>query len=317
MYTSHQCKPDRKWTRPKNTSVPSKPWKTQRDAGWDGASLGWVKQRTQYCQYASWQTLSKPRSGKGTQTNSGVSTRHSCQKTWEALSRMASRQNRVRDQASHLRKQQTARPHSVCTLMAQSPKTSEGRTSLSSKVRLPSMKTVHPIRSQPPAWQWRWKQSPMPSAASTTHAMIVPDSMSLRQKVKNEMGSPDWNVSMVKIHLRKLCGCTTLNMPKWMETTEQIDWWAKQPSQVACSGVVWKLWNVEKFETWPVGTKPRISHHWSPGGEGLKKEALEIFPEKNEKGPLRQSDEHWNRFKGNAGEPVRDGVERILTLYSA
>jgi len=44
----------------------------------------------------------------------------------------------------------------------------------------------------------------MPSAASTTHAMIVPDSMSLRHKVKNEMGSPDWNVSMVKIHLRKL-----------------------------------------------------------------------------------------------------------------
>ena len=31
----------------------------------------------------------------------------------KALSRMASRQNRVRDQASHSRKQQTARPHSV------------------------------------------------------------------------------------------------------------------------------------------------------------------------------------------------------------
>ena len=31
----------------------------------------------------------------------------------KALSRMASKQNRVRDQASHSRKQQTARPHSV------------------------------------------------------------------------------------------------------------------------------------------------------------------------------------------------------------
>ena len=34
-------------------------------------------------------------------------------KLGEALSRMASRQNRVKDQASHSRKQQTARPHSV------------------------------------------------------------------------------------------------------------------------------------------------------------------------------------------------------------
>ena len=34
-------------------------------------------------------------------------------KLWKALSRTASRQNGVRDQAAHLRKQQTARPHSV------------------------------------------------------------------------------------------------------------------------------------------------------------------------------------------------------------
>ena len=44
----------------------------------------WVKQRTQCCKYASWQSSSKPRSGEGTQTDSGVSMRHSCQKTWES-----------------------------------------------------------------------------------------------------------------------------------------------------------------------------------------------------------------------------------------
>ena len=38
----------------------------------------------------------------------------------------------------------------------------------------------------------------------TTHAIILTDSMSLLQKVKSEMGSPDWNVLMVDIHLRKL-----------------------------------------------------------------------------------------------------------------
>ena len=36
------------------------------------------------------------------------------------------------------------------------------------------------------------------------YAILLTDSMSLLQKVKSGMGSPDWNVSMVDIHLRKL-----------------------------------------------------------------------------------------------------------------
>ena len=38
----------------------------------------------------------------------------------------------------------------------------------------------------------------------TTHAIILTDSMSLIQKAKSGMGNPDWNMSMVDIHLRKL-----------------------------------------------------------------------------------------------------------------
>ena len=38
----------------------------------------------------------------------------------------------------------------------------------------------------------------------TTHAIILTDSVSLLQKVKSGMGSLDWNMSMVDIHLRKL-----------------------------------------------------------------------------------------------------------------
>ena len=38
----------------------------------------------------------------------------------------------------------------------------------------------------------------------TTHAIILINSMSLLQKVKSRMGSPDWNVPMVDIHLPKL-----------------------------------------------------------------------------------------------------------------
>jgi len=48
--------------------------------------------------------------------------------------------------------------------VTQSPNTSQGGASLSIKVRLPSMKPVQPIWSQPPASQWRWKQPPMSSA---------------------------------------------------------------------------------------------------------------------------------------------------------
>ena len=40
--------------------------------------------------------------------------------------------------------------------------------------------------------------------SQTTHAIILTDSISLLQKVKRGIGSPDWIVSMVDIHLRKL-----------------------------------------------------------------------------------------------------------------
>ena len=40
--------------------------------------------------------------------------------------------------------------------------------------------------------------------SQTTQAIILTDSVSLLQKVNNGMGSPDWNLSMVDIHLRKL-----------------------------------------------------------------------------------------------------------------
>ena len=74
--------------------------KTQRDADWDGASLWRVKHRTQYCKYASWQNSNKQRSGKGTQTVSGVSRRHSCQKTWQSTV-----ENGQMAKQSHSRKQ--------------------------------------------------------------------------------------------------------------------------------------------------------------------------------------------------------------------
>ena len=54
----------------------------------------------------------------------------------------------------------TANRKTQCTLMALSPKPSQGGASLSSKVRPPSMKTVQLDNGGGSSQQWRWKRSP-------------------------------------------------------------------------------------------------------------------------------------------------------------
>ena len=96
----------------------------------------------------------------------------------------------------------------------------------------------------------------------TCHHLHRFNELATKWKVEWEAqtGMCRWSTSTFEIS----CGCTALDMLEWRETTEQVDWQAKQPSQVACFS---ELWSVEKHETLPVGTKPRTSHHWSPGGE--------------------------------------------------
>ena len=89
---------------------------------------------------------------------------------------MASRQNRVKDHASISFKKTANRMTSQCTPMAQSPKTNQGGASLSSKVRLPSMKTASAAHT-------------VSSSGSTVdvEAIILTDLISLLQKVKSGM----------------------------------------------------------------------------------------------------------------------------------
>ena len=94
----------------------------------------------------------------------------------------------------------------------------------------------------------------------TTNAIILTDSMSLLQKVKSGMGSPDWNVSMVdtdppsKIPVGVVpWTCRSEGKRPSRLTGEQSNphnWLASQ-----------KILSVEKLETIPAGTKPRTSHH--------------------------------------------------------
>ena len=59
---------------------------------------------------------------------------------------------------------------------------------------------------------------------------------------------------------------------------------------------------LREHETLAAGTKPRTSHHRSPGGERRgKRKRFTIFFKRKREGH-RQSVEHWNCFKGNVGE---------------
>ena len=131
----------------------TKPWKTQRDTDWDGASLGWVR---------GLNTTSMP--ADRAQANQGVGKvpRPIPASLWDtpawklgkALSTMASRQNGARDQTSQPRNQQAARPHSVHWWLSHQRPVRVG-LHCQGKVRPPSIMTVQPVRSQPPAGQWR------------------------------------------------------------------------------------------------------------------------------------------------------------------
>ena len=80
-----------------------------------------------------------------------------------------------------------------------------------------------------------------PHMLSSSH-----DSMSLPQKVKSGMGALtrmcQWLTSTIDNW-----GCTALDMPEWWEMTEQVHWWTKQPSQVACfleDVKCWGAWDI-------------------------------------------------------------------------
>ena len=99
-------------------------------------------------------------------------------------------------------------------------KTNQSEASMPSMLQPPSTKTIQPIQSQPPAPQWRWKQSHTLSSSLPQdvtvrpHAIILTESMSLLQKVKRGMGNPNWQVPCLISTTENSWGCTALNMPE-------------------------------------------------------------------------------------------------------
>ena len=234
------------------------------------------KRRTQYCKYTGWQLISQPKSGKCTQTNSGVSVRHSCQKHVEKHRRewpAGKTESEIKLLIKN-KEQKIARSHCLLWWFIHQ-KTSQDGASVPGKVWTPAMKTVQPTRAQPSAREWKWKQSRMPSAglpqdSQTTHATIHTDSMSLRlQKVKCWMeaqsGMCQWSISTSE----NSCGCTALDMPERREMTSQTGRQNNHCKWLASR----KIWSVEELETLYAGTESRTLHHRSSGGErrGKKK----------------------------------------------
>ena len=107
------------------------------------------------------------------------------------------------------------------------------------------------------------------------------------------------------------CGCTALDMPEKRETTEQIDWLARQPSQVACFSGDLKCW-----EAWDYLRAQNQAHHTIDRLEERhkKRKRLTIFLEGTREG-YHQSN-IGTISKATLGELLRHGVERIDTIFS-
>ena len=92
-------------------------------------------------------------------------------------------------------------------------------------------KEINVHKEKCPAWQWRWKQSPMPSAGLPQEVTVrshMPSSSQIqwvcykkwRMEWEVQTGMCRWSTSTFV----KSCGCTALDIPEWREMTEQIDW---------------------------------------------------------------------------------------------
>ena len=132
---------------------------------------------------------------------------------------------------------------------------------------------------------------PHMTSSSQTHWMCYK-----KWKVEWEL-SPDWNVSCrwSTFTFENSCGYTALGMPEWRETTEQTDWRAKQPSQVACFTEGLKCW--EAWDT-TCGHKAKdITPLITWRREALKEKVLDDLPWKDERGPssIRQTLEPFQR----------------------
>ena len=165
--------------------------------------------------------------------------------------------------------------------MTQLPKTSQGGASPSSKVRLPSNhedSAAYTVSASSLTMEvetvthaLRWIASRADS--HITHAIILTESISLLQKVQSGMGSPDWKVSMIDIHLRNLLWvyCPGHAVVKGNNRTDRL-----AGKAVLTSGLLLGRSEVLKCLRQYLRAQSPGHHVWRT--EALKEEALDNFP---------------------------------------
>ena len=190
--------------------------------------------------------------------------RHSCQETWKALWIMGSRQNGQRSGCSFKKTANRKTPYCLYTDGSVTKDQSgwgftvkQGATTIredSAAYTVSASSLTIEVEAVRRALRWIASRG----NSRTTHVILLTDSMSLLQKVKCGMGSPDWNVSMVDIHLPKLL---LVYCPghAGVKGNDRADRLAGKASLT--SGLPLRRSEMLKLETLPVGTKPRTSHH--------------------------------------------------------
>ena len=186
----------------------------------------------------------------------------------KALSRMASRQNRVRDQASHSRKQQTARPHSVHWWFSHQRPV---RVGLQYQARC----DYHPWR-QCSLYGLNLQVDIMEvKAGGSSHPCPPLDYLKRWQLDRtchhphrfNELAAKNekWNGKprLECVSGRQPPSNTPVGVLPWTCRSE-----GKRPNRETggqSNPYKWrasrKLWSAEELETLPSGTKPKTSHH--------------------------------------------------------
>ena len=139
--------------------------------------------------------------------------------------------------------------------------------------------------------------------------------MSLLQQVKSGMGSADWNVSTVDIHLRKLLWvyCPGHAGVKGNSRADRLAGKASLTNGLFLgrSEVLRSLRRYLPQQSQGHHTIDRLEER------GVEEEALDDLPERTREGH-RQSDEHWNHFKGDIGETTdRRGGAHNYRLFRA
>ena len=169
---------------------------------------------------------SKPRNGKDTQTDSGVSMRHSCQTTWERTIENGQQAKQTRRSSFSFKK--TANRKTSWCMCTDGPVTKDqsgwgftvkhGATTIHeyrTSFTVSTSSLIMEVEAVAPALRWTASRGD----SRTTHVIILTDSVSLLQKWK-------WKVQTGMCQRSTLtfensCGCTLLDMPEWREITQR------------------------------------------------------------------------------------------------